>query len=116
MLGSIFLVFFSVNSELTDIKSGYSEYLWQILALPAYALMMGLFETILKGKTIGKLITRTTAVNRDGSQISTATAFKRGFLRAVPFCAFSALGSPSNPWQDKWTDTMVVNNKTIQSI
>ena len=76
-----------------------------------YAMYMGTMEAIFKGKSLGKLLTRTRAVTLDGSPISTGTAFLRGLSRAVPFCAFSAFGNPPNPWQDRWTDTMVIDEK-----
>ncbi|WP_157557946.1 RDD family protein [Niabella aurantiaca] len=79
--------------------------------LALYALYMGSAESLLKGKTLGKYLTRTRAVNLDGSPISTRTAFLRGFSRATPFCAFSALGSPCDPWQDRWTKTLVVDEQ-----
>jgi len=72
---------------------------------------MSFVEAVFRGKSLGKLITGTQAVNLDGSSISMATAFGRGFSRAVPFCAFSAFGNPSDPWQDRWTDTMVIDQK-----
>ena len=85
--------------------------LWDRFAtLVLYALYMGTSETIFKGRSLGKFVTGTRAVHLDGSLISSKTAFLRGLSRAVPFAAFSALGSPSNPWQDKWTKTMVVKN------
>ncbi len=80
----------------------------RLVSLILYAIFMGLVEGMFKGKTLGKLITRTRAVNLDGTPVSFATAFARGFSRAVPFCALSAFGSPSNPWQDRWTNTMVI--------
>ncbi len=83
----------------------------RLLILVFYGLYMGLVEAIFKGKSLGKLITRTRAVNLDGSPISISTAFMRGLCRAVPFCAFSALGSPCNPWQDKWTDTVMMDER-----
>ena len=81
-----------------------------LITLVLYGIYMGVLETIFKGRSFGKLITGTRTVNLDGSFISPQTAFLRGFCRAVPFNAFSALGSPSNPWHDKWTNTMVVSN------
>jgi len=83
----------------------------RLLTLVLYALYMSVIEALFKGRSLGKLVTGTRAVNLDGSRISTGTAFARGFSRAVPFCVFSAFGSPSNPWQDKWTDTMVVEER-----
>lgn len=80
----------------------------RIISLIVFGLFMGTTEAIFKGKSIGKLITRTRAVNLDGSPISTKTAFLRGFSRMVPFEAFSALGDPPNPWHDRWTSSMVI--------
>jgi uncharacterized RDD family membrane protein YckC len=87
-----------------------SSFILNISFLVLYALYMGAIEAVLKGKSIGKLLTKSRAVNLDGSQISSSKAFARGFSRAVPFCVFSAFGNPSNPWQDRWTDTMKVKD------
>lgn len=87
----------------------------RLISLFLYALFLGTQEAAFKGKTLGKLITGTRAVNLDGSAISTKTAFLRGFSRAVPFCVLSALGTPCNPWQDRWTDTMVMDEKKSQN-
>lgn len=81
-----------------------------IVTLLLYALYMGASETIFNGRSLGKFVTGTRAVNLDGSAITGKTAFLRGLSRAVPFNAFSALGTPPNPWHDRWTDTMVVSN------
>jgi len=62
-------------------------------------------------KTLGKVFTNTRAINDDGSRISPKTAFLRCFSRFVPFEAFSALGNPSYPWHDRWTHTMVIDEK-----
>jgi uncharacterized RDD family membrane protein YckC len=83
----------------------------RFITLLLYAVYMSAVESLFHGKSLGKLITKTKAVNLDGSQITTAKAFERGFSRAVPFCVFSAFGNPSNPWQDRWTNTMVINEK-----
>ena len=94
-----------------DTGSGPYKLLDRLITLVLYALYMGSVEALFNGKSLGKLVTKTRAVNSDGSKISVYKAFERGFSRAVPFCAFSAFGNPSNPWQDRWTDTMVVEEK-----
>jgi uncharacterized RDD family membrane protein YckC len=94
--------------ELTDDNSSLGL-LDRIVTLILYAVFMSINEIWFKGKSVGKYITKTRAVNVDGSRISASTAFARGFSRAVPFCALSAFGNPCNPWQDKWTNTIVVN-------
>lgn len=83
----------------------------RILTLLLYGTYMGIVEGLFKGKSLGKLITKTRAVHMDGSKIGWDKAFARSFSRAVPFCAFSALGTPCNPWQDRWTSTMVIDEK-----
>lgn len=84
----------------------------RLVTLVLYALFYGFIEMIFRGRTFGKFITGTKAVNLfDGSDISASTAFKRGLCRAVPFDAFSAIGNPSYPWHDRWTDTVVIDEK-----
>ena len=80
-----------------------------LISLLLYGIIMGITEALTRGRSLGKLITGTRAVNPDGSSIGIQTAFWRGFCRAVPFEAFSALGSPSHPWHDKWTNTYVID-------
>lgn len=80
----------------------------RLITLLCYGLYMGLVEGLFKGKSLGKVITGTRAVNEDGSQISFQTGFLRGLSKAVPFDAFSALGQPPYPWHDKWTNTYVI--------
>ena len=79
-----------------------------------YGIYMFAAEALFKGKTLGKAITGTRAVNEDGSRISIKTALLRGLSRMVPFNAFSAFGSPSYPWHDKWTNTYVIDEKASQ--
>jgi uncharacterized RDD family membrane protein YckC len=106
----IFIAIASPSSveSLTDDSNPIGD---RLLGLVLYGLYMSIIEALFKGKSLGKLITRTRAVNMDGSRITVGTAIARGFSRAVPFCAFSALGSPCNPWQDKWTDTLVIDER-----
>lgn len=80
----------------------------QLLILLFYGMFMGVVESITKGRSLGKLITGTVAVNEDGTRINGQTALLRGLCRAVPFNAFSALGSPCYPWHDRWTKSYVV--------
>jgi len=78
-----------------------------------YGVMMSFTEIILNGKSIGKLITKTKAVNLDGSDLSFEKAFTRNLIRIIPFDALAALGTPSIPWHDKWSDTMVIDEKKL---
>ena len=116
VLGVILALLSPSTIENMDTASSGSGLLDRLFSLILYALYMGLLEALSKGKSLGKLITGTRAVNIDGSKISFSTAFARGFSRAVPFCAFSALGNPCNPWQDKWTNTMVIDEKKSRAL
>jgi uncharacterized RDD family membrane protein YckC len=109
----IFLALASPSFAETMAETDSDDYalLDRLFTLVLYAVYMSAVEAIFKGKSLGKLITKTRAVNLDGSRITPGTAFARGFSRAVPFCVFSAFGSPCNPWQDKWTKTMVIDEK-----
>jgi uncharacterized RDD family membrane protein YckC len=74
-------------------------------------LMIAGLEAATGGKTIGKYITGTRAVNDDGTRIGPKTAILRFLSRLVPFEPFSALGSPSYPWHDRWTHTIVIDER-----
>lgn len=102
-------------ASINDIDSfSNSSFLDEVLSLLLYGMYMFLIELIGKGRSVGKFITGTKAVNEDGSAISAKMALLRGLSRTVPFEVFSALGSPSYPWHDKWTHTYVIDVKRSQ--
>ena len=113
----VFLIsFFSVvlnpsYAETVYEETAGSQLVETLLYLLLFVLYMFGTEALFKGKSLGKLITGTRAVNEDGSDISAKTALLRGLSRIVPFEAFSALGNPSYPWHDKWTNTYVIDEK-----
>jgi uncharacterized RDD family membrane protein YckC len=106
-LFSYVLVEISYDLAVIIYGSGH-EILGRLIILLFYGMYMGLIEAVFKGRSFGKLITGTIAVNEDGSRINGQTALLRGLSRAVPFNALSALGSPCYPWHDKWNKTYVV--------
>lgn len=78
----------------------------RILTSLLFALYISVVEGFTKGRTLGKLITKTKAVTSYNEPTTWGNSFGRGFSRIVPFEALSAFGG--NPWHDKWTDTKVV--------
>jgi uncharacterized RDD family membrane protein YckC len=114
-LGNFFIDLISYYAILITLGVLYRPFLILVLTplLPAigFALYLSLVELIFKGMTLGKLITGTRAVREDGSPITASEAFGRGFSRIVPFEAFSALGSDTYPWHDRWSHTYVVDIK-----
>ena len=83
----------------------------QLMISFTYGLYMSLLEAILKGKSIGKLITRTRAVDMHGQGIGSQAAFVRGLIRIIPFEQLSAISNPCLLWHDRWSGTVVVDDK-----
>jgi len=84
------------------------EYLIGILAFLIY---YTLTEYFFKGKTLGKLITKTRAVRDDNGRMSFTTVLLRSLSRLVPFEPFSFFGDLPMGWHDTWTSTKVINDE-----
>ena len=67
-------------------------------------------EYLLKGKTLGKLLTKTRAVTIDNKAMDFNTVFIRSLCRSVPFDAFSFLGDGAG-WHDRWSKTKVIEDQ-----
>lgn len=61
-------------------------------------------------KTIGKFITKTKVVTRDGMKPKIGSIAKRTFCRLIPFDRVSFLFSP-NGFHDKFSDTKIIKDK-----
>ena len=92
---------------------GVDDLSLRLVLLLFYGIVMFMTEAMSNGRSIGKLITGTRAVNVDGTDMSFQKAFVRNIVRAIPFNALSAFGTPSIPWHDRWSDTMVVDEKKL---
>lgn len=100
-----------INPKIIDVlDDGISD---RIVGLIFYGVIMSFTEAMLNGKSIGKLITKTKAVNLDGTDLSFEKAFTRNLLRIIPFDVFTAFGYPCAPWHDRWSDTMVIEEKKV---
>lgn len=92
---------FGEDSGLTDNLIGI------LVGLTYYMVFEGLW-----GRTLGKLVTGTAAVNaKTGGRIGFGALLGRTLARFVPFEAFSFLGAEASGWHDKWSGTKVVNLK-----
>jgi len=67
------------------------------------------FETLTKGRSIGKFITGTQVVTLEGETPTANVFLKRSFCRIIPFEAFSFFGE--NGWHDSIPKTAVVVKK-----
>ncbi|AQX06940.1 RDD family protein [Elizabethkingia meningoseptica] len=84
----------------------------RVFTMILYAVFLFLQEWIFKGRSIGKFITGTKAVNETNKPLNTIDLLKRNLTRAVPFEAFSFLGNLG--LHDKWSDTRVVKIKLFE--
>jgi uncharacterized RDD family membrane protein YckC len=84
-----------------------------------YGLFMSVTESVLKGKSVGKYITGTRAVEETGLPLASKTAFVRGLIRIIPF-PFDQVSAfmfafdpfrllPPYPWHDRWSKSIVVD-------
>lgn len=67
-----------------------------------------LFLESIFGITIGKMITGTKVVSKEGYKADGTSILARTICRLVPLEAFSFLGDDSSGWHDKWSGTKVV--------
>lgn len=68
-----------------------------------------IIEAATKGRTVGKLITKTFVVQLDDRPITIKQAFIRSIVRLIPFEAFTAIYT--EPWHDRLSKTKVVMKK-----
>jgi uncharacterized RDD family membrane protein YckC len=111
--GLIVLIFLpkQIVQDVENINPIFSNLLYTFL----FGIFIGTVEGLLRGKTFGKYLTNTLTVNKDGSKIDFITGFMRGLIKIVPFCPLSALSSIPHPWQDTWSNTVVIDVKLTQS-
>ena len=90
---------------------GNNNQLWMyVIVYVSYIFYYTTLEAA-SGRTIGKLITGTKVVDKDGKVPTLSAIFRRSLSRIVPFEAFSFLGNNARGWHDAWTDTWVIEKK-----
>ncbi|MDR1877238.1 MAG: RDD family protein [Flavobacteriaceae bacterium] len=107
---AIFIIITRVGTSLSFLGNNF---LAQLVFALFYALFMFGMETLLKGKSIGKIITGTKVVTEYGEKPTISEFLARSFSRIVPFEPFSFLGNMG--WHDKWSNTRVVKEKSFNS-
>ena len=65
-------------------------------------------EFYFKGKTLGKLITKTRAVTVENQYMTFRQTLIRSLCRLIPFEALSFLGGDNNGWHDSMSKTKVI--------
>jgi uncharacterized RDD family membrane protein YckC len=84
----------------------------RLVSAAGLVLVYTLVEGATKGRTLGKLLTKSVAIREDGLPLTWKNALMRSLSRVVPFDALSGLSG--YPWHDKWTKTLVVRKDSIQ--
>lgn len=108
-LAGIFIGLYYVSTgEALNQESGGFVAVTYLVSFALFFIYYTLFEGS-KGKTLGKLITKTRVVREDGEPMTYGKAFVRTLSRLVPFEAFSVFFG-IKMWHDSWTKTMVVKN------
>lgn len=91
---------------------GYPGGSIQLLFLFAFIASYFLYYTLLegtKGKTFGKMLTKTKALQVDGSPLGYKKAFVRTLCRLVPF-EFISVFFGGLMWHDQWTYSITVQD------
>lgn len=108
-------VLMALSPEFAYSLSGNKTRLYLIsvlIVLIDYIFYYTLFEGLFKGKTIGKYITGTKAINENGMELTFKDAFLRSACRLIPLEAFSGLGTP---WHDSVTNTIVIKSSNSRT-
>ena len=80
-----------------------------LIGIVNYLVYYTICEKGFKGYTLGKLITGTRVIRRDGDELTFKNALLRTLCRLVPFEILSAFGG--HPWHDTWTNTVVIKTR-----
>lgn len=80
-----------------------------LISYICFVVLYFLSESAFKGRTIGKFMTGTKAVNENGTEMQPKTILIRNLCRIVPFEPLSAFGG--HPWHDQWSKTYVIDVK-----
>ncbi len=102
-------VFFYNAGTLYAYNPYVSLFLGLLISYGCFVVLYFLSESAFKGRTIGKFITGTKAVNANGTDMQPKTILIRNLCRIVPFEPLSAFGG--HPWHDKWSKTYVIDVK-----
>jgi len=92
------------------LNGNYSKFGVSILVYPLMLVYYTFSELLLKGKTIGKFVTATRAVDLNGNPPTFKMAFIRSISRFIPFEAFSFFGSYPKGWHDQIAYSRVIND------
>ncbi|WP_157805271.1 RDD family protein [Confluentibacter citreus] len=118
LLATLFYAFAEDTSLMDNFITGLENInplLDRLLTAMVLALLYFSTETLLKGRTLGKYITKTKVVLIDGTNPNALDYLKRSFSRVIPFEALSFLGAEGRGWHDTISKTYVVDIQKYQA-
>jgi len=98
------------QSDLVQEEAGTPSFAVYAFSYLFFVVYYTLSEGVSDGRTLGKLITNTVAVRRDGKPFTFKDALLRSLCRLIPFEPLAALFS-FEPWHDSITNTTVVKRR-----
>lgn len=102
----IAVIFDAVGEPILWLEEDVNPFIDRIFTMLVYVVYYTLFEYFSRGRSLGKLVTRTRVVHVDGAELTFKHYLLRSLTRLVPFDAFAALNG--YPFHDRWTKTKVV--------
>ncbi len=117
VVGILAVIYVAMNPDnlsvlVDETRNKGMDYLLGVLGFFSY---YWFFESVCKGRTIGKMVCGTRALTTDGELMSSGTVLKRTLSRLVPFDPLSFFGGYASGWHDRWTDTMVITEDSYKA-
>lgn len=117
MFGAFVIILMVASSSgnkniIADIESvtDIVKYAFVTLIILIYYNVFEIFFSV----TIGKLITNTVVVDRNGNKPTTDEILIRSICRLIPFEILSFLGAPGRGWHDAISKTYVVKRQILE--
>ncbi len=99
-----------IDSYLMDMEN-VNPWLDRLITMLVYVIYYIIIEGLFKGRSIGKFITKTKVVLKDGAKPTINETVVRSLCRIIPFEGFSFLGELGKGWHDTLSKTYVVDSK-----
>ncbi len=108
ILSVVGIIFIKTNPEILNFLLNDSQYLNYLLFIFVMLGYYFIFESF-TGRTIGKYITKTTVVDKEGRKPVVKMVFIRTICRLIPFELLSYLGEGKPGWHDTLSGTTTIN-------
>jgi uncharacterized RDD family membrane protein YckC len=113
----IVLVFMVANAQANGDKTFITNFETNTVLQYSITIAIALFYynvfEIIVARTVGKYVTQTIVVDKNGEKPNSDTILVRSLCRLIPFNAFSFLFISGRGWHDTISKTYVVNKKLL---